>query len=90
MLSRFSRLVITSFFIFYFLMIVLTWNCRGAQGIFFQSALKNFYRNNNMDLVALQKPRCSGLVARRIINVWALKTLLSRKREVSLVVFGIK
>jgi exonuclease III len=55
-------------FLIYFLMIMFSWNCRGAQGLNFRRALNNFCRNNKVDVVALQETRCSGIVARKAIK----------------------
>jgi exonuclease III len=72
------------FFIINFLMKVITWNCRGAQGKKFRRALTNFCRSNKVDLVALQETRCSGIVARNTIKNLGFKySLLAEARGFS-------
>jgi len=57
----------------YSLMIVISWNCRGAQGLNFRRVLNNFCRKNKVDVVALQETRCSGSVARKAIKKLGFK-----------------
>ncbi|KAK2356470.1 hypothetical protein QL285_093800 [Trifolium repens] len=54
-------------------MIVINWNCRGAQGLNFRRALTNFCRKNKVDIVALQEPRCSGSTAKKTIKKLGFK-----------------
>jgi len=63
-------------YIIIFLMKVITWNCRGAQGKNFRRALADFCRNNKVDLVALQETRCSGNIARNTIKKLGFKYFL--------------
>jgi exonuclease III len=80
----YTRYVANFYLFFIVLMIVLTWNCRGAQGKNFRRALKKIYRKNKVDLVALQEPRCSGMIARRTIKSLGFKNyLLSEARGFS-------
>lgn len=60
----------------YFLMIFISWNCRGAQGLNFRRALNNFCRKNKVDVVALQETRCSGNVARKAIKKLGFKNYI--------------
>jgi len=64
---------ILDFIYFIFSMIVINWNCRGAQGINFRRALNNFCRKHKVDIVALQEPRCSGSNAIKTIKKLGFK-----------------
>lgn len=65
-----------SIIIIIILMIIFSWNCRGAQGMNFRRAFKIFCRKNRVDMVALQEPRCSGDVARKAIKNLGFKNYL--------------
>jgi exonuclease III len=71
-----SLTTVYPFLFFIILMIVITWNCRGAQGKNFRRALKLFCRKHKVDIVALQEPRCSGNVALRTIKSLGFKKYL--------------
>jgi exonuclease III len=60
-------------FIFYLLMILINWNCRGAQGKNFRRTLTNFCRKNKVDMVALQETQCSGNIAINTIKKLGFK-----------------
>lgn len=44
-------------------MIILSWNCMTPQGRNFGRTLKNYCNGYNVDMVALQETRCSGVKA---------------------------
>ncbi|XP_016206969.1 uncharacterized protein LOC107647406 [Arachis ipaensis] len=50
------------------LMIIFSWNCRGAASQSFTRTLKEYLRMHKPDLVILQETRCSGDTARRTID----------------------
>jgi len=49
-------------------MIIINWNCRGAQGINSRRALNNFCRRNKVDIVTLQETCCSGSIGKKKNN----------------------
>jgi exonuclease III len=65
-------------------MIIINWNCRGAQGINFRQALNNFCRRNKVDIVALQETHCSGSIGKKTIKKLGFKNyVLSEARGFS-------